>query len=96
VAYAVVCLPVAGERTIPILPCRSLDGLLAFYEALEFEVTYRQARPNPYAVVRLEGIELHFCEPDGFDPERSYGSVIIVVPDADALYRSFADRLRAT
>jgi hypothetical protein len=59
---------VASERTIPILPCRSLDDVLPFYEALEFEVTYRQARPNPYAVVRLEDIELHFCEPEGSSP----------------------------
>lgn len=85
----------ANERTIPILPCESLDDVLPFYEALKFEVTYRQARPNPYAVVRLEGIELHFCEPAGFEPETSYGSVVIVVPDADSLYRDFAERLRA-
>lgn len=84
----------ANERTIPILPCQSLDHVIPFYEALKFEVTYRQARPNPYAVVRLEDIELHFCEPAGFDPEEWYGSVVIVVPDADGLYRAFADRLR--
>ncbi len=71
---------VASERTIPILPCRLLDDVLPFYEALAFEVTYRQARPNPYAVVSLDDIELRFCEPPEFDPERSYGSVIIVVP----------------
>jgi hypothetical protein len=59
------------------------------------QIVYRQARPNPYAVVRLEDITLHFCEPDGFDPEQSYGSVIVVVPDANAVYHSFADRLRA-
>lgn len=88
-------LAVVEERTIPILPCRSLDDVLPFYEALGFEVTYQQARPNPYAVVRLEGIELHFCEPAGFEPEASYGSVIIIVADADALYRCLADRLRA-
>lgn len=85
----------ASERTIPILPCRLLSEVLPFYEALEFDVTYRQARPNPYAVVRLNDIELHFCEPPDFSPERSYGSVIIVVPDADALYESFAARLRS-
>jgi catechol 2,3-dioxygenase-like lactoylglutathione lyase family enzyme len=86
---------VAGELTIPILPCRLLDDVLQFYEVLGFQVSYRQARPNPYAVVRREDIQLHFVEPDGFDPEQSYGSAIVVVPDADALYRSFADGLRA-
>lgn len=87
---------VAEEFTIPILPCRLLDDVLPFYEAIGFEVTYLQSRPYAYAVVRREGIRLHFCQPDGFDPEQSYASVIIVVPDADALYRSFADGLRAT
>lgn len=61
----------ASERTIPFLPCRLLNEVLPFYEALEFDVTYRQARPNPYAVVRLNDIELHFCEPPDFSPERS-------------------------
>lgn len=86
---------VAEEITIPILPCRLLDEVLPFYEALGFQVSYRQERPNPYAVVRREDIRLHFCEPEGFEPEQSCGSVIIVVPDADALYRSFAEGLRA-
>jgi len=44
---------VASERTISILPCRLLDDVLPVYDALAFEVTYRQARPNPYAVVCL-------------------------------------------
>ena len=59
---------VASERTIPILPCRLRDDVLPFYDALAFEVTYRQARPNPYAVVCLDDIQLHFCEPPEFDP----------------------------
>lgn len=84
-----------GERTIPILPCRRLDEALPFYQALGFAVTYRQARPNPYAVVRREDIEIHLAGVDGLDPEQSLGSVIIAVPDADALYRSFAEGLRA-
>jgi hypothetical protein len=40
-----------AERTIPILPCRSIDENLDFYRALGFEVTFQQTRPNPYAVV---------------------------------------------
>ena len=43
--------PPPTERTIPILPCRSIDDLLAFYRALGFAVTYQQERPNTYAVV---------------------------------------------
>lgn len=84
----------ANERTYPILPCRELDDTLSFYENLGFKRTYRQIRPNPYAVVVLEDIQIHFCGMDGFNPEESYGSVIIAVPDPDNLYRQFAARLR--
>ena len=45
----------ANERTYPLLPCRDLDLSIAFYESLGFKRTYRQVRPNPYAVVVLRG-----------------------------------------
>jgi hypothetical protein len=86
----------AHEVTIPILPCRSLDDLLPFYVSLGFAVETRQSRPNPYASIRREDIHLHFFGLDDFEPERSYGSCIVVVPDADALYRSFTQGLRST
>jgi catechol 2,3-dioxygenase-like lactoylglutathione lyase family enzyme len=84
----------ANERTYPILPCRELDESIAFYETLGFRRTYRQIRPNPYAVVALEDIQIHLCGIDGFNPVDSYASVIIAVPDPDSLYRTFAARLR--
>jgi catechol 2,3-dioxygenase-like lactoylglutathione lyase family enzyme len=85
---------VANERTYPILPCRQLDESIAFYQTLGFKKTYRQLRPNPYAVVALEDIQIHLFGMDGFDPAESYGSVIIAVPDPDGLYRDFAAGLR--
>lgn len=39
--------------TIPLLPCADIDEAVSFYEALGFRRTYRQVRPNPYAVVEL-------------------------------------------
>ncbi|HSL46222.1 MAG TPA: VOC family protein [Anaerolineales bacterium] len=86
----------ANERTYPILPCRELDESIAFYESIGFKRTYRQTRPNPYAVVVLEDIQIHLFGMDGFNPADSYGSVIVAVPDPDSLYRDFAARLRAT
>lgn len=80
-----------GERTHPILPCPGLDEAVAFYEALGFHRTYRQVRPNPYGVVALEDITIHLVGIDGFDPATSVGSVIVVVPDAEALYAAFAE-----
>ena len=85
----------AGERMYPILPCRDLDEAIGFYEALGFERTYRQVRPNPHAVVARGDLQVHLAGIEGFDPEGSYASVIIVVPDPDALYTSFAAGLRA-
>jgi catechol 2,3-dioxygenase-like lactoylglutathione lyase family enzyme len=85
---------VANERTYPILPCKELDEAIAFYETLGFHKTYRQTRPNPYAVVAFEDIQIHLCGIEGFDPAQSYGSVIIAVPDPDSLYQDFAAGLR--
>lgn len=84
-----------GERMYPILPCPDVDAAVAFYEALGFRPTYRQRRPYPTAVVRLEDMHIHLAGIDGFDPEASYASVIVVVPDAEALYQQFAAGLRA-
>ena len=82
------------ERTIPILPTRSIDDTIAFYEALGFEVTYRQERPNIYAVVVRGGIELQFFVLKGLDPENTYSTCYVLVSDVDALYEAFAAGLR--
>jgi catechol 2,3-dioxygenase-like lactoylglutathione lyase family enzyme len=85
----------ANELTFPLLPCRDIDESIGFYEAMGFRCTYRQLRPNPHAVVAREDLHLHLFGMDGFDPEQSYGSALVVVPDVDALYHAFADGLRA-
>ncbi len=85
----------AGARMYPILPCRDIDEAIAFYEALGFERTYRQVRPYQAAVVELGDLGVHLAGIEGFEPEHSYASVIIVVPDPDALHRQFSDGLRA-
>src|SRR5262245_58892343 len=86
----------ANERTYPILPCKELDESISFYESLGFKRTYRQLRPNPYAVVALEDIQIHLFGIDGFRATDSYGTAIVAVPDPDQLYRAFAARLRET
>lgn len=85
----------ANERTYPMLPCRDIDQAIEFYKALGFERTYRQLRPNPSAVVAREDIQIHLFGMEEFNPADSYGSVIVVVPDPDALYHAFAAGLRA-
>jgi len=86
----------ANERTYPCLPCGDIDESIAFYESLGFKKTYRQVRPNPYAVVALEDIQIHLFGIEGFNPAESYGSVIVAVPEPDSLYHDFAAGLRNT
>lgn len=85
----------ANERTYPALPCKELDESVSFYESIGFKRTYRQLRPNPYAVVALEDIHIHLFGMDNFNPADSYGTTIIAVPDPDSLYRDFASKLRS-
>jgi catechol 2,3-dioxygenase-like lactoylglutathione lyase family enzyme len=84
----------ATEVTIPILPCRSIDETLEFYVALGFGATYRQKRPNTYAVVERGGIQLHFFVLRDLDPPSSYSTCYVKVADVDALYEAFRDGLR--
>ncbi|SDN11866.1 hypothetical protein SAMN05444921_119106 [Streptomyces wuyuanensis] len=60
-----------NERTIPILPCRTIEPVLDFYTALGFEVTFRQRSPRPYAVVERGGIELQFFGIKRHEPAES-------------------------
>lgn len=83
------------ERTVPILPCRDIDVVIAFYEALGFRCTYRQLKPNPATVLERDDIGIHFAGIEGFEPANSYGSCIVVTDDADALYADFAAGIRA-
>ncbi|ANZ35734.1 hypothetical protein BBK82_06220 [Lentzea guizhouensis] len=85
----------ANEQTIPLLPCPSIDEIQPFYEMLGFEVTYRQTRPNPYVALRREDMNLHFFGMDGYDPEQSYSTCVVIVPDINELFEAFAAAMRA-
>ena len=80
--------------TVPTLPCRTLEESLPFYEALGFACTYRQTRPNPYAVVERGAIALHLYGLPGLDPEQTHSTVLIVVPDLGAFHDQLAAGLR--
>ncbi len=79
---------------IPLLPCRSIDDQLAFYESLGFEVTYRQKAPNMYASVQRGAIELHFFVLKGYEPADSYSTCYVLVSDIDRLYVDFRAGLK--
>jgi hypothetical protein len=82
------------DRMIPLLPCRSIDDQIAFYESLGFEVTYRQKAPNVYASVQRGAIELHFFVMKGYEPASSYSTCYVMVSDVDTLYAAFRDGLK--
>ncbi|KZE44731.1 hypothetical protein AV540_23030 [Brevibacillus parabrevis] len=77
--------------TIPIFPCRSIDEQVEFYQALGFELTYRQAKPNLYACVRHRIVELHFFVWKQLDPSNSYSMCYVNVRDVDAVHKEFCE-----
>ncbi|MEU7564888.1 VOC family protein [Streptomyces fradiae] len=84
-----------GEQTIPVLPCRTLEPVLDFYTALGFDVTFRQASPNPYAVVSRGAVQLHFFGMRRYEPAASYSTCVLRTDDVDALHEAFRAGLKA-
>ena len=84
----------ANEITIPALPCASINETLEFYVALGFEITYQQTRPNTYACVKRDDIDLHFFSMKGYDPAQSYSTCLVLVQDVDEIYQTFRAGLR--
>ena len=78
---------------LPMLPCGDIDEMAAFWTALGLAVTYRQLRPNPYLALARNGINLHYFGM-AVDPEQSYSTCGIVVPDTAGLYALFSEGLR--
>lgn len=89
---AVTDLPT--DRMIPILPCRSIDDQISFYESLGFEVTYRQKSPNAFAAIRRGAIELQFFTMKGYEPANSYSTCYVMVSNVDQLYADFRAGLK--
>ncbi len=86
---------VTNEVTVPLLPCASIDDIVAFYEVLGFHTTYKQRKPNPCVGLQREDLHLQFFEIAGFDPAQSYGSCLVLTSDSGQLYRAFAAGMRA-
>ncbi|MER7053289.1 MULTISPECIES: VOC family protein [unclassified Streptomyces] len=83
------------EKTIPILPCRTIQPVLDFYTVLGFKVTFHQKSPNPYAVVERGGIQLHFFGMKQYEPAESYSTCYVHTDDVDELHEVFRARLKA-
>ncbi|MFB7345107.1 bleomycin resistance protein [Streptomyces hydrogenans] len=83
-----------SEKTIPVLPCRTIQPVLDFYTALGFEVTFHQKSPNPYAVVQRDGMQFHFFGMKHYEPAESFSTCIVQTDDIDGLYETFRARLK--
>ncbi|MFF0744159.1 bleomycin resistance protein [Streptomyces sp. NPDC004111] len=83
-----------AEKTIPLLPCRTIQPVVDFYTALGFTTTFLQKSPYPYAVVQRGGIELQFFGMKEYDPAQSYSGVYVVTEDVDALFAAFRAGLK--
>ncbi|MFP2933370.1 VOC family protein [Pyxidicoccus sp. 3LG] len=83
-----------SAKTIPVLPCTSLEETLDFYRLLGFEVTHKQAAPYVYAAVRRSGYDLHFHGRKGLDPTQAFGACLVILDEVEALHQSFAEALR--
>jgi hypothetical protein len=83
-----------GALTIPVLPCISLPETLTFYRTLGFDVTHQQTKPNVYAATSRGDIHLHFVGVKGLNPAEAYSTCLVLVPEIEGLYQSFADALR--
>jgi hypothetical protein len=81
--------------TIPILPCVSIEETLHFWQALGFEITYKQTHPYQYGVVERGGHQLHFGRLKGMDAANNfYTGCLIAVPDAGDVYYEITQLLK--
>ena len=78
---------------IPLLPCRALDDVLPFYEALGWKVTTRQDRPNPYASMRWRGTDVHVHGIAHFTVAHA-GTCLLIVPEVEQLHEELCGAMR--
>jgi catechol 2,3-dioxygenase-like lactoylglutathione lyase family enzyme len=74
----------------PILPCLDLDATIRFYGTLGFRLVYEQQAPDPYAIVELHGVEIHFFVHPELDPATSVASCYLRVGDVDRVERAWS------
>ena len=84
-----------AEKTIPLLPCQTIQPVIDFYTALGFEVTFLQKSPNPFAVVERGDIVLQFFGMKKYEPSESYSTCYVLTDDVDGLYEAFRAGLQA-
>lgn len=82
------------NKVIPILPCPDIRVQVEFYQQLGFELMGLYTSPNPYAVVQLEAIELHFYGSKKMVPTENATMCYVQVEDVDAVCDAFSSGLK--
>lgn len=81
--------------TIPLLPCGPFEETLAFWQALGFDLTYKQKVPNAYGSLRhADGYEIHCFGMKDLQPKNNYGMCLVMVPEVETLHVVFSARLK--
>lgn len=77
-----------SDRSIPVLPSRSLTRTIAFYERLGFSGSLLAA--GTYAILTRGDLELHFVPHPGLVPEECYAGCYMRVGEVDEIHAAFA------
>lgn len=83
------------EKTIPLLPCQTIQPVVDFYSALGFEITFIQKSPYAYAVVERGDVELQFFGMKKYDPTESFSGCYVLTGDVDGTHSAFRAGLKA-
>jgi hypothetical protein len=71
------------QSTIPLLPCKSLEG------------THEQTTPYLYGAVRRGEVDLHFASLSVYGAKNAFGASLVFVPKVQPVHQVFAEGLRA-
>jgi hypothetical protein len=82
------------NRIKPILPCPSIKEQVAFYESLGFTTIHMSNRPNPYAVVKYDTLEIHFYGSKKTVPTENPQMCYLEVDDVNRIYEEFTSGLK--
>ena len=72
------------DKSIPVLPSRSLHRTIKFYEKLGFSGILLAS--DTYAILTRGDLELHFFPHPDLKPEQCYSGCYMRVADVDALH----------
>ena len=82
-------------QTIPILPCVSINETLSFWQALGYNITYKQTHPYQYGVVERNNYSLHFGRVKGMDAANNfYTGCLVMVSNAFEVYQMLSTHLK--